>query len=269
MRIVTTAALATAIAAWAGAASALTPISGFVQAQADVFMADGAVTDSDTQTFSWANTPASGAVAFLSAASVPGPTANAARANALVDGQWSADGLSGRVEFDWGWAFRDEADGLMGASFTSLNPNWSYTFQADNDGLLRWEGQIQPGFPGPVATDNRFGLSGWNLQINGVTVIDLFDPTGGSGPRTGDGDFALVAGETYTLSLTNFSNITSRTFGPSYGGRLLGDFFWDIVETPTTTVPEPGAWTLMILGFGLAGAGLRTGSGRRAAERTR
>lgn len=38
----------------------------------------------------------------------------------------------------------------------------------------------------------------------------------------------------------------------------------DVVVTGSTTVPEPGAWALMIGGFGLAGAGLRRRRGRIA-----
>jgi hypothetical protein len=41
--------------------------------------------------------------------------------------------------------------------------------------------------------------------------------------------------------------------GPSYVWRL------------DSAAPEPGVWTLMIAGFGLAGAGLRSARRRRAA----
>lgn len=51
----------------------------------------------------------------------------------------------------------------------------------------------------------------------------------------------------------------------SYKGRLsLAGFFdgdtpvdWTVYADRVGDVPEPGAWALMILGFGLAGAGLR------------
>lgn len=235
-------------------AAALTPISGLTQVQADVFVSDGAVANGGASTSSWAATPTDIAASIDKGVLVQGPLQHRANAHAFNQATWTADGSAGQVHLDWGWYFGDEVDGLMGASFTALNPVWSYTFKADHDGLLIWEGQIAPGSTGQVA-NSTFGLSGWNLQLNGVTVIDLLDPTGGK-LRYGDRDFALTAGEVYTFSLTNVSNIAGSNFGADYRGRMKGDFYWQIFEEPAA-VPEPAAWALLLLGFGTAGAALR------------
>lgn len=47
-------------------------------------------------------------------------------------------------------------------------------------------------------------------------------------------------------------NLTQVNTGPGTGGGVL-----TISQAPVGAVPEPGAWALMILGFGLAGAALR------------
>ncbi|WP_394763205.1 PEPxxWA-CTERM sorting domain-containing protein [Phenylobacterium sp.] len=265
--------LAFAVAAVAGAlaspASALTPLSGSAQVQSQAFVNFLATTDTHMDAGNWVSAPQDLFVFAHAEASYQGPAIGVSSASAVGGNvaRWGADGKSGSVDLEWRWNFGQiGGDGdpdpmLKGAAFDGLNPNWSYTFRADGDGLFRWEGQVRPDTAVPpntvgVPANTPFGLSSWNLQLNGVTVIDLFDVTG-AGPRTGDRDFALVAGQTYTFSLVNNSNIAGSNFGRAYRGAMLGDFFWDIVEAPAAPIPEPGTWALMIAGFGLAGTGLR------------
>ena len=253
---------AVAAASLASSASALTPLSGVTQLETQAFVNHLATTETRDSVASWTNTPRNLLAAVGSQANYRNDEVgfSLTRITGVNEARWGVDGSAGAVNLSWGWGFSQAGgDGspdpmLKGASFTGLNPIWSYTFRADGDGVLRWEGQVRP--DPQVTPNNTFGLSGWNLQLNGVTVIDLFDSSG-AGPRLGDRDFALVAGETYTFSLINRSNIAGTNFGRDYRGRMLGEFNWDIVETPTAAVPEPGTWALMIGGFGLAGAALR------------
>lgn len=251
-----------AAAALGSPALALTPISGMSQVQSKAFVNFLAATDVDTDAAAWAGTPQNHLVFARSEINHRNDAIGISSAVAFGSNtaKWSSDGSSGSVDMFWGWGFHQTGgDGtpdtmLKGATLADRNPNWSYTFRADRDGVFRWEGQIRP--EPSLVGNNPFGLSGWNLQLNGVTVIDLFDVSG-AGPRLGDRDFALVGGETYTFSLINNSNIAGSNFGREYRGWMLGEFNWEIVETPPAAVPEPGTWALLISGFGLAGAALR------------
>ncbi len=264
-------AAAVAAASLTSSASALTPLSGSNQLETQAFVNFLAATETQVQRASWTDTPQNLLVAVGSQANYQNDEVgfSLARVTGVNRAQWREDGSSGSLNLIWEWDFSQSGgDGspdpmLKGASFTGLNPIWSYTFRADGDGLFRWQGQVRPdpGVPG----NNPFGLSGWNLQLNGITVIDLFDVSG-AGPRLGDGDFAITAGETYTFSLVNRSNIAGSNFGREYRARMLGDFYWDIVEAPMGPVPEPASWVLMIVGFGATGAALRL---RRDAPRRR
>ena len=249
-------------AALASPASALTPISGSTQIGTQAFVNFLAASETDADEDHWVGAPENLSVFAVSDINYQNDMigSSAATAFGATSATWSPDGSSGSVRMNWGWGFSQAGgDGtpdtiLKGATFVDRNPNWSYAFLADRDGILRWQGQVRP--DRFVLGNNPFGLSGWNLQLNGLTVIDLFDVTG-AGPRLGDRDFALVGGETYTFSLVNTSNIAGSNFGRDYRGRMRGEFFWDILETPTAPVPEPDTWALIIAGFGAVGAMLR------------
>lgn len=249
-------AAAAVLTTWGTAAAALTPISGMAQVQATVFTAGGTLSNTSTRVVAdWTGTPHNGSA--TASASLQGVDADLS-AQGKTSASWSPDGSSGSVIFDWGWRLLSIEDaGLSGASFDGLNPNWSYTFRADRDGILTWEGYVLPSYDNGY---NPFGLSGWNLQVNGVTAIDLFDPTGGQ-LRIGDQDFSLTAGETYTLSLVNSSNIAGYRFDQRYAD-VQGKFLWAIHET---SVPEPTTWALLILGFGLTGVSLRRRTSAKSA----
>ena len=218
------------VAALASSASALTPISGSTQVGTQAFVNFLAATDTDTEEDQWVGAPQNLLVFARSEIShqTEAIGLSAAVAFGSNSATRSADGSSGSVKTNWGWGFfLAGGDGipdtlLKGTTFVDRNPNWSYTFRADRDGVLRWEGQVHP--DREVRGNNPFGLSGWNLQLNGVTVIDLFDVSG-VGPRLGGRDFPLVAGETYTFSLVNNSNIAGSNFGREYRGRMLGEFY--------------------------------------------
>ncbi len=89
----------------------------------------------------------------------------------------------------------------------------------------------------------------------------------------------LSAGETFVIDLTEGTQGYTGSITPYVAGDLwLAGGGWPTTfnftertgislafETYMGAVPEPGAWALMILGFGLAGSGLRRKRGVAAA----
>jgi hypothetical protein len=55
------------------------------------------------------------------------------------------------------------------------------------------------------------------------------------------------------VTLDGNPNIFSAGTLSNFAGSMNGEFDWTI----TNSVPEPAVWTMMIGGFGLAGAALR------------
>ena len=140
---------AAAAASLASSASALTPLSGSTQLETQAFVNFLAATEIQNQRASWTDAPQNLLVALGSQANYRNDQIglSVARANGVNRAQWREDGSSGSVNLIWGWSFSQlDGDGspdpmLKGASFTGLNPIWSYTFRADRDGVLRWEPQ--------------------------------------------------------------------------------------------------------------------------------
>ena len=96
------------------------------------------------------------------------------------------------------------------------------------------------------------------LLSDGSLVADL-DLSG----HTGQKHFALTPGASYSLFLSG---------GPAHLAHVVGVGSMTATDIATygvsiTSVPEPGAWALMILGFGAAGSTLRRRQG--ASERKR
>lgn len=60
----------------------------------------------------------------------------------------------------------------------------------------------------------------------------------------------LIGGATYQLSFIGFGRCCTT------GALMLDDV--SIESTASTNVPEPSSWALLVLGFGIVGAGLRT-----------
>jgi hypothetical protein len=64
-----------------------------------------------------------------------------------------------------------------------------------------------------------------------------------------------------TANLAENKNLTGfRIFGTSPGPAYLDDF---TIEAGTAAVPEPSAWAMMLLGFGVAGGAMRSAARRR------
>lgn len=99
-------------------------------------------------------------------------------------------------------------------------------------------------------------VSDFNVAHNGPA---LFQYTKGSnllivGNNVGLGSFTVSpATPGFGFAITNVSTTpTVSSFTYSADGHL-----WHAANISLTAVPEPGTWSLLIAGFGLAGAGLR------------
>lgn len=143
------------------------------------------------------------------------------------------------------------------ASSSSDHPEWSYAFIAGANGAFGLDFDL-------TGLGDTSGLGLWSLKLvdNGAAeVFSLLNINAQSGfHETGDFTHALTAGHTYTVSLLS-SEIRFQLGLPSpdVAASESGAFHWSITSD---AVPEPSAWALSIVGFGLAGGTLRR---RRAA----
>lgn len=164
---------------------------------------------------------------------------------AFVSGNWaSAD--AGTIDIQWGWDIATGGSGLVTQANTNVAiPNWRYTFIATGNGTFAGRYNVVG------SGDTTFGLQ----PIYGSDDFP-FGPYGGDvNDPTGSGSFsvALVNGQTYTMSMFNFGNLTFNSGGDANASaRALID--WQISYD---VVPEPASWAMMITGFGLVGAGMR------------
>lgn len=232
---------------------AVVPISGFLGANTDVFVANGNLRQFRIGQDDWTGTPRNLENEFQQSVRIPGGVGRS-EAQVKDTATWRTDGLGGRIEFQWTWYLQSDLSDLVGASYEGL-ANWSYTFRATGNGRFIIDGEYEPSPSFLAAPNQPFGLSGWAVTMNGTTILDLIDPVSYA-YRQNSVDVGITAGETYTVSIVNRSNIAGRNFmtQPFYYGRALGAFGWQIEEE---AVPEPASWALMILGFFGTGAAIR------------
>lgn len=89
-------------------------------------------------------------------------------------------------------------------------------------------------------------------------ILGFSAPFGSLVGRYGDGSFQLF-GANFGGAATGSGALT-LFYWDTFTGDNFGDITFDVsAVTPTQTgaVPEPAAWALLLLGFGLAGAALR------------
>ncbi len=164
--------------------------------------------------------------------------------NVAVSASWaSAD--AGSLDIDWGWnAATGGSDTFTKVETNLAIPNWTYTFTATGNGTFSGNYTI-------VGTGDLFGLQ----PAYGSGDLP-FGPYGGSvNDPNGAGSFsiALVNGQTYTVGIYNFGNLSSND-GLDAVGNATARFDWQIAYG---AVPEPGSWAMLIAGFGLVGAAAR------------
>jgi hypothetical protein len=216
---------------FAGSAFA-TPISATLMVQASA-TASGEPNNTQVSTDTW-GIPLSALNAQASALSVN--TLGSVSVFGSAAATWAPNGLSGSVSFEnYGWSFI----GTSGSANLQTGADWTFSFIANGNGEFSMNYDV-------VGNGDKFGLWGWNININGSDYLTLNpnDPTA-SGFITED----LVDGEIYTISLINNANISVPGNVDTMAGNMSGLFNWTI-RTSGRPVPEPSS--LLLLAIGLA-----------------
>ena len=149
------------------------------------------------------------------------------------------------------WTFNDPLESHGGQA------NWAF-FQADGDGgqpgtlIVAGSGSVD------LTTDSSGWLGGFDLVLNAFNLPSVSLGAGSYyfGLRYDTPVFTsyLAMGEDNAGAFR--SNNGGANWTPSYTEGLVHGVAVALYDTPAA-VPEPGAWALMILGFGAAGAALR------------
>ena len=174
--------------------------------------------------------------------------------------------------------------GLAGAANASIIPvlqsvtaeggNFRYTYQLtlDGDQGLTQGSKISifdfAGFvPGSISTAASFVggtelVSGMALppgQTDAANILNLTFTWNGADYRTSGGEYAPTQ---YLVSaLSTFASTTIDGFSAmavKNNGVATGTLTANVGSVAVPAVPEPATWLMMIVGFGMVGAGLRT-----------
>ena len=162
---------------------------------------------------------------------------------------------------------------LAFSSITNAGTTFNFGYTLENNAsspvtasrISRFGFDVAPNIASASSTGTYdFADMGGN-QPNGVGVVEVcFKDTSNSGCTGGPGGITLGQTGSGTLSLTfasaqtaiTLSNFFTRYQSLSYPGTEEGSASGQI-STPTSPVPEPAAWMLMILGFAGIGFAMR------------
>ncbi|MEO6993498.1 MAG: hypothetical protein ABI273_07705 [Lacunisphaera sp.] len=228
-----------------------TPISGSmdVGVEATAYSGTGTptATGPDSNTASWASTPAGLSVAATSTATSGGGTTVNGYANGSAT--WAADGNSGTATFNYGWSAIDGGDYALTSVQTNLDsPNWSYTFIADATGVFTMNYNITA----PGGLPSFGGLQQFYIGSDGGSTLVLDNIASGIYTQ------AVTAGVTYNVAFQNGGNVFDEVL--PYSAGVQASFSWTlpggalpIGGGDTNSVPDLGSTVCLML---LALAGL-------------
>jgi len=140
-----------------------------------------------------------------------------------------------------GWSINSSAQSRIALNGgNDLSNIWEYTFTATGNGTFDMSYDVS-------GIGDKFGLwgayIGWTGAGGGLNASDAYDPT-----ANGLFSRAIVAGQTYTISVYNNANVSGE-FGLGNDGYSYGKFDWNITES---AVPGPAAALPFVGGLLLA-----------------
>lgn len=175
-----------------------------------------------------------------------------------ISASWQSS-TAGRVSHTTGFSINKDPDGVI-ASATSdgsvqygdnfYSGNWVFQFRAEQTGLFTVAmvstAQSDRGlFDAPTLV---FNGGNWHLGANGECAAAALQCAGSR-------EFAIAAGEVYTVQLFGGFSMTFPDGGSGFGtikDELVTDVFWRV-----SAVPEPESYALMLAGLALVGAARR------------
>ena len=165
-------------------------------------------------------------------------------AGGCPSGVWS--GLNGgglQDETNGAWPGASTPDGSK-YGFIQNTGYFEQTFTANDTGIfnLSW---LEAGRPAGCCQGNQ----SYNVLLNSLVVANSSTTTSQPFGAASSANFNLVSGNAYTL---RFQGLSTGPDNTAFIDRVSLAYVG-----PSGAVPEPGAWALMIAGFGGVGAMLR------------
>jgi hypothetical protein len=173
---------------------------------------------------------------------MPGATSELISANFLLDGLMDVGGPVGGADLMLSFS-------LAGADFqlrTNLNTFGGFSSSQNTF-------NVEAGSIGPVI-NARLGTSQILVPLNSPVLLTLRLETGAAASGPGAHGLVDFGANSFKFAATPFDLPDGVT--ANAGDYIVNNRFIDPLA-PTGGVPEPTAWSLMILGFGAAGAMIR------------
>ncbi len=241
-------ALALSAGAQASAAVTISNLGGGINPEVRVD-APGEQIDAHPQT--WSGAPPASALSGSAGLNVSNDQGFANLA-ANVSATWAASGQSGTAHFDDSMDFAAAPGASFGVyvDFGLFDvPGVSYTFTANQTFGFTIDYNVATATP----INGGGNEQGYGVLVDGSFIGGLLG--------AGTFQFNLTGGVAHTVAFSNFTNV-STIATDEINESQSGDLSWSIGERNSGPLiggaaPEPAEWALMLLGLGLAGAGLR------------